>query len=682
MTTFSTSPRPFQHDEPRVQSPGQLEDLSSLQRTQISHIDERHPRNSLPHNRIDTASRVFQRSETLPDSISTHGPTMISPHDFVELVKNHLAQDLLLLDLRGQQPYCQSRIHDALNLCISTMLLKRPSFDVQKLLDTYSRPKDRAKFSEWSHTKFIVVYDATSMQLKDAASSVNTLKKFTNEGYKGATLIIRGGFNMFAKRFPEQVDNRSENDAHGPNAQKLSIEPPGTAPVAGGCVLPATQSAANPFFGNIRQNMDLIGGVGQLPVRIPSDLNHARLPTWLREIASENDSGKTIADRFLGIEKAEQQRMQKALSNHVTYGTPNQLSPEAVQIAGIEKGTKNRYKDMLPYDHSRVKLQNVPFGGCDYVNASHVNAQYSNRHYIASQAPVPDTFEDFWRVVWEQHARVIVMLTAESEGGHRKSHPYWLTGDYGPFKLKAIGESRQTLEKNSPNRSFTAPQNRDPRQRPGMNRRHTSSTAYTNDATNRTNSPTINAHISSPVVPTSPIDPTTHHIIVRTLVLSRTDRPFEPDRELTQLQYSSWPDFGAPAHPAHVLALVEHCRDAVGRYDYAEYDIDPDTPAYRGKRPIVVHCSAGCGRTGTFCTVDSCIDILQNTGQGRHVWPEDKDLIANTVAGLRSQRISMVQTLRQFVLCYEAVLEWYMHTDAYKPRTQPTEWGEPMVTSW
>ncbi len=607
---------------------------------------------------------------------------MISPHDFVELVKNHLPQDILLLDLRGRNQYSQSRIYDALNLCISTMLLKRPSFDVQKLLDTYSLPKERAKFSEWNHTRFIVVYDAASMQLKDAAASVNTLKKFTKEGYKGATLIIRGGTSMFAKRFPEQVDNRPESQIHGANAQRLSIEPAGTAPVAGGCVLPATQSAANPFFGNIRQNMDLIGGVGKMPVRIPSDLNQARLPPWLRQIASENDSGKTIADRFLGIEKAEQQRMQKALSNHVTYGTPNQRSPEAVQIAGIEKGTKNRYKDMLPYDHSRVKLQNVPFGGCDYVNASHVNAQYSDRHYIASQAPVPDTFEDFWRVVWEQHARVIVMLTAESEGGQRKSHPYWLTGDYGPFKLKAIKETRKTLERISPHRSSTAPQNLDPRQRPGMNRRHTSSTAYANHAMNKTHSPSITPPIPGTIAPTSPTDPSTHHIIIRTLVLSRTDRPFEPVRELTQLQYSSWPDFGAPAHPAHVLALVEHCRDVVGRYDHAEYDIDQDTAAYRGKRPIVVHCSAGCGRTGTFCTVDSCIDILQNTGPAPRVWPEDKDLIASTVAGLRSQRISMVQTLRQFVLCYEAVLEWFKYTDVHPSRTPPAERGEPMVTSW
>ena len=383
---------------PNVQFPANVSnsDLSVLKRTQISHVDEKHPRNSLPNNRIDPPSNTIQRSETLPSSVSAVGPTMISPQDFVEVLKGHLPQDLLLLDLRVFPQYSKSRIQGALNLCIPTTLLKRASFNVQRLADTFTKEKEKANFAQWREAKFIIVYDANSMQLKDATSSVNTLKKFTSEKWQGTTLIIRGGFSNFAKKFPEQIDERPANEMDNSSSRKLSIDPPAATPVAGGCMMPSTQSTANPFFGSIRQNMDLIGGVGQMPVKLPSGLKESavtRIPTWLRKVSNESDKGTTVADRFLGIEKAEQHRMQKALSINVSYGTPNSLSPEAVQIAGIEKGTKNRYKDMLPYDHSRVKLQDVPSGGCDYVNASHVKARWSNKHYIASQAPVPATFQ-------------------------------------------------------------------------------------------------------------------------------------------------------------------------------------------------------------------------------------------------------------------------------------------------
>ena len=384
-------------DSPRIQSPANASasDLSKVRETQLSHIDERHPRNSLPHNRVEPLAHIVQRSETLPSSVSRDGPQMIAPQEFVNVLKDHLPQDLLLLDLRVFPQYSKSRISGAINLCIPTTLLKRSSFNVQKLSETFTKEAERAKFAQWRDVKFIIVYDANSMQMKDATSSVNTLKKFTNEDWRGATLILRGGFNNFASKFPDQVDHRLASEMDGSNTRQLSIDPPGAAPVAGGCMMPSTQTAANPFFGNIRQNMDLIGGVGQMPVKLPAGLREtagAEMPAWLRQAADKDDRGKAIADRFLGIEKAEQHRMQKALSCNVSYGTPNALSPQAVQIAGIEKGTKNRYKDMLPYDHSRVKLQNVPSGDCDYVNASHIKAQWSNKHYIASQAPVPATF--------------------------------------------------------------------------------------------------------------------------------------------------------------------------------------------------------------------------------------------------------------------------------------------------
>ncbi len=391
-------------DMPQIQSPSNTSslDLSQMQPYHASHLDERRRPMSLPHNTLNPSSpgalsHRIPHANTLPSSLSGDNPTMVFPQELVQLLHSHHPPDILLLDLRVFPQFSQSRIIGAINLCIPTTLLKRPSFNVQKLAETFTKEQEKETFSRWREARAIVVYDAGSSQLKDATSSINTLKKFTNEGWKGLTLVIRGGFAGFVKKYPDMVDTRLASELEGLNSRKLIIDPqmPAAAPVAGGCVMPSAKTATNPFFGNIRQNMDLIGGVGQIAVKLPSSFGLASmpyLPMWLRRIADERDQGKTAADQFLSIETAEQQRMQKALTGNVSYGTPNPSSTGSIQIAGIEKGIKNRYKDMLPYEHSRVRLQDVPSGACDYVNASHIKSKWSHRRYIAAQAPVPATF--------------------------------------------------------------------------------------------------------------------------------------------------------------------------------------------------------------------------------------------------------------------------------------------------
>ena len=384
-------------DMPREASPINV----PLHRNQISNVDDRHPRLSLPQNKVDPptppVSAHHTRADTLPLSLKSDVPVMITAQNLADLFQRTSLQNVLLLDLRVAQQFTKSRISGAINLCIPTTLLKRPSYNVQKLADTFKMDEEREKFSHWRDMSYIVLYDASSAQLKDAASSVNTLKKFTQAGWQGTSYVVRGGFSEFSRKFPDMIDDSPSTENSDSNKSQLSIDSKMAAmPVAGGCAMPTTQTAANPFFGNIRQNMDLIGGVGQIPITRPFALTENimdELPAWIRDAADEADKGKTVAGRFLQIEKAEQARMQKALSGHVHYGSPTVATPQSVQIAGIEKGTKNRYKDMLPYDHSRVRLQNVPSGGCDYINASHVKAEWSNRHYIATQAPVPATFE-------------------------------------------------------------------------------------------------------------------------------------------------------------------------------------------------------------------------------------------------------------------------------------------------
>ena len=390
-------------DMPRQESPANIASPLNVQRNVLSHLDDRHPRLSLPHNRADPPSPQARiqsraqhgRADTLPSTLE-EGPAMISPGQFKSMLDSLPAAHILLLDLRVFPQYSQSRIKNALNLCIPTTLLKRPSFNLQKLKETFTNESERERFAQWKESKCIVVYDAYSSEKKDAVSAINTLKKFANEGWNGNCYILRGGFSQYSKDYPQLIDNRSTQEVQSSKINlSLGTKMPDVAPVAGGCVMPATKNAANPFFSNIRQNQDLIGGVGQMSVKLPDEIKteaNNYLPKWLDEAAAKEDHGKMISDKFLRLELHEQSRMTKALSSGVSYGTPAAASMD-VQIAGIEKGGKNRYNNIWPYEHARVKLQGRPEGICDYVNASHIKALRSNKRYIASQGPLPATFE-------------------------------------------------------------------------------------------------------------------------------------------------------------------------------------------------------------------------------------------------------------------------------------------------
>jgi tyrosine-protein phosphatase 2/3 len=652
LTSFFDIPR---RDSPAGMSPGPA-----------AAIDHHNARLSLPGNHLHTPPpdpdrKPATRAETLPDVLPKTGPNMVSSQHFVTLLQS-LPENVLLLDIRVAPQYTVSRIRGALNLCIPTTLMKRPSFNTQKLRDTFASDSDRETFSRWRQCSFIAVYDANSNSMKDAQNPVNVLKKFSAEGWNGQGIILKGGFIEVSKSHPSMIERGSNNPAADIVKSPLSISAPAqaVAPVAGGCPMPTSKTAMNPFFNNIRQNMDLLDGVGQLPVAHPAEmtvLSENALPEWIKKAVAEKNNGKLISDAFLAIERAEQKRMQDALNCTVSYGSPHMEKPGKIQVAGVEKGAKNRYNNIFPYDHSRVLLQDIAAGDCDYINANHIKAAYSNKRYIATQAPIPATFNDFWRLVWEQDTRIIVMLTAESEGGQLKSHPYWHTGDYGPLKLKLLSEKRISLEPNATKGQSSK------FKRPSMGQRRS-----TNPLTEAESTTAKGLSQRSSEAP---------YATVRHFTLSHSNLPFQPMREITQLHYTQWPDFGAPAHPRHLLALIDQTnRYADGRTSLAHPASAVVEPAPNGQRPIVVHCSAGCGRTGTFCTVDSVIDMLnRQRAEGRQdrmdidtesddihaaEWTDrsDVDLIVRTVENFRGQRLSMVQSLRQFVLCYESVLEW------------------------
>lgn len=393
----------------RVLSPGSMSAFAPDPTRRMSPAkatnDEARRAFSIPHNQprfslpLDGPGGPFgmlkaSRADTLPGD-NTSGPEvnlMVTPQYVVNLIEAN-AEDILVLDLRVSTQYAISHIDGALSLCIPTTLLKRPSFNVQKLSETFKDDDQRRKFLGWRNAHAIVIYDSSAAQLKDAQMCVNTINKFKNEGYEGTLYIIRGGFNEFSRRFPNYV-------AAGVDAQPregVDSDGPDVAPVIGGCPMPITDKPANPFFGNIRQNMDLIGGVGQISLKRPSHVTKSveeEFPDWLRQASEEQDQGKKVSNKFEAIERREKKRMEDALSGNVSWGnnSPRASPRNKVQIAGIEKGNKNRYNNIWPFEHSRVKLEGVPNHDCDYFNANYIQASWSHKRYISTQAPIPATF--------------------------------------------------------------------------------------------------------------------------------------------------------------------------------------------------------------------------------------------------------------------------------------------------
>nr|CAI5859650.1 unnamed protein product [Callosobruchus analis] len=247
---------------------------------------------------------------------------------------------------------------------------------------------------------------------------------------------------------------------------------------------------------------------------------------------------------------------------------PDMPCDEAMKAQNLPK---NRYRDISPYDSTRVVLLNAP-GGNDYINANHVTmceAGVTNR-YIATQGPLPNTVDDFWQMILEQDCDLIVMLTTLSERGRPKCHKYWPDlGEEMALQNVLIKTDTEELDE-------------------------------------------------------------TGGVHFREFIL--VDVQTCDQRRVRHLQYTAWPDHGVPESPSTFLSFVERVREA--RRSGA-----PDAP-------LVVHCSAGIGRTGVLVLAETALCAIDRR---RPVRPLD------LVRAMRRQRAMMIQNASQYRFVCESV---------------------------
>ncbi|XP_062240124.1 receptor-type tyrosine-protein phosphatase delta-like isoform X9 [Platichthys flesus] len=229
---------------------------------------------------------------------------------------------------------------------------------------------------------------------------------------------------------------------------------------------------------------------------------------------------------------------------------------------------KNRYANVIAYDHSRVLLSAIDgIPGSDYINANYVDGYRKQNAYIATQGSLPETFGDFWRMIWEQRSAIIVMMTKLEERSRVKCDQYWptrATETYGLIQVTLL----DTVELAT--------------------------------------------------------------YCVRTLALFKNGS--SEKREVRQFQFTAWPDHGVPEHPTPFLAFLRRVKAC--------------NPPDAG--PMVVHCSAGVGRTGCFIVIDAMMERIKH---------EKTVDIYGHVTLMRAQRNYMVQTEDQYVFIHDALQE-------------------------
>ncbi|XP_065452217.1 tyrosine-protein phosphatase non-receptor type 13 isoform X14 [Chrysemys picta bellii] len=243
-----------------------------------------------------------------------------------------------------------------------------------------------------------------------------------------------------------------------------------------------------------------------------------------------------------------------------------------------ENRRKNRYKNILPYDTTRVPLGTE----AGYINASFIRMPVGNEEfvYIACQGPLPTTVADFWQMTWEQKCTVIAMMTQEVEGEKIKCQRYW--PDVLGKTIMVNDRLRLALVRLQQLKGF----------------------------------------------------------VIRVLELE--DIQTGELRRVSHLNFTAWPDHDTPSQPNDLLTFISYMRHI------------------HKSGPIITHCSAGIGRSGTLICIDVVLGLIS----------KDLDFdISDLVRTMRLQRHGMVQTEDQYIFCYQVVLYVLKHLQAEEQKS-------------
>lgn len=278
---------------------------------------------------------------------------------------------------------------------------------------------------------------------------------------------------------------------------------------------------------------------------------------------------------------------------------------------------KNRYTDVLALDHSRVHLsvQNGdPYS--EYINANYVDGYRHKKAYISTQGPLAKTFGDFWRMVWENQTVCVVMTTRCVERSRIKCGRYWPAGE----------EAAKTE-------------------------------TYDNITVMVKDCMSFNDYVVT-------------ELLLKNHSPCLGDKSSDPKtsaRRVFHLQFLSWPDYGVPLSAAAMLDFMQAVREYQARgLESLESTCtrgsgDEVGKAWRGHvdgPPIVIHCSAGIGRTGTFIATDISTRRLEEIGTVD---------IDKTVRRIRTQRAFSIQMPDQYVFIHQAVLEFAQREGRLSP---------------